>query len=134
MLGKSTKEMLPETLYFNERMLYDFNMEYYTPKNQDPFSSVGWFKEENEYFHPLSLSMSGETYGYHKLHEIMPIKDFFEMPNVMVEEILDSVSRGLKKREEAEAAKAKAKEDKNPDNIEKQLGAELRKAGIKLDR
>lgn len=126
--------MLPESLYFNERMLYDFNMGYYSPKTQNPFSSVGWFKEENEYFHPYSLSLAGETYGYHKLQELMPIKDFFEMPNVIVEEILDSVSRGLKKREDAEAAKAKAKDAQSPDNIEKQLGAELRKAGINLDR
>lgn len=123
--------MLPEALYFNELMLVDFNMGYYDQKSKDPFSSVGWFKEENEYFHPWSLAMSLETYGYHKLHEILPLKDYLEMPNVIVEEILESVSRGLSKRERADAERRRAEEDRSPTKVDRQLEAELRKSGIK---
>lgn len=78
--------------------------------------------------------MAAETYGYHKMNELMPLKDFFGLPNILVESMLDGVSRGLKKREEAEAAKAKSKDTQNPDNFTRHQKAELRKAGINVDK
>jgi hypothetical protein len=105
LLGRSTKHMLPEALALNEKMMVDLNLEYYNQKTRTPFSSIGYFSAENDFFHPWSLEQIGEHYGYHKLKELMDPKDFLTLPAVVVDEFLEAVSSGLNKREKAEAAK-----------------------------
>ena len=130
LLGASMDHLPEEALVFNELMMYDFNMGYYTPNKQTPFSSVGYFKEENEFIHPWSIESSGKQYGYHKLHEIIPLKDFMEMPAFIVDELVEAVTQGKIARDKEDAAEAKRREEernradktRDLDDVAKELG------------
>lgn len=128
LLGKSTKHLHQESLLLNEKMMVDLNLEYYNPKTRTPYSSIGYFPAENDFFHPWSIDQVGEHYGYHKLKELMDPKDYLTLPNVVVDEFLNAVSSGLNKREKAEAAKRAQQEGQSGGTREQQ--ELLRQAGI----
>lgn len=105
--------VLPESLVLNESMMHDFNMGYYEPKKRTPHSSVAYIEAENKFYHPWSIASSGRTYGYGKLKELIPLRDYMEMPNCIVEELLESV---------VEAEKERYKVDNPPDADPKKDG------------
>jgi hypothetical protein len=95
----------------NDGLLYDLNMGYYSRKTITPHSPIAFHKEEHEFYHPWSLISSGEEYGYGKLHEILPLKDFMTLPAVVVESMLEGVIKGQDRR----LSEERAKENKQPD-------------------
>jgi len=128
LLGKSVKQMLPETLLLNEKMMVDINFERYDPKTRTPYSSIAYNPAENAFFHPWSTEQVGEYFGYHKLGELMTPKDYLEMPSAVVDEFLEAVSKGLNKRDKAEEARRKAEEQRQ--GLPKEQQEDLRKAGF----
>lgn len=130
LLGKSTKAVLPETQLLNDKMMVDFNFERYDPKTRGPYSLIAWTKEENAFFHPWSLEQAGEHYGYHKLTELMAPKDYLTLPSVVVDEFLESVSKGLNKREKFEEDKRKERERAQGKQLPSGQQEELVRAGI----
>jgi hypothetical protein len=92
-------EVTPEAMSFNESMLHDLNMNYYTPATMDPFSSVAYIPGENEFYHEWSFKSVGKRYGYNKLHEILPLRDYMEMPMCMLDDLLTGVTEGRVQRD-----------------------------------
>lgn len=130
LLGKSTKHVLPETQLLNDKMLVDFNFERYEPKTRGPYSMIAWTAEENAFFHPWSIEQIGEHYGYHKLTELMSPKDYLSLPSTVVDEFLESVSKGLNKRDKYEEDKRKERERQQGNQLPKSQQDELQRAGI----
>lgn len=128
LLGKSTKQLTPEALLLNEKMMVDLNFERYTPKDKTPYSPIAYTAGENDFYHQWSIEQTGEHYGYHKLKEIMDPRDYLNLPNCVVEEFLNAVSSGLNKRDAAEAAKREQAAKKAGLSVTEQN--ELKKAGL----
>jgi len=93
------KDVTPEAMSFNESMLHDLNMNYYTPATMDPFSSVLYIPEENEFYHEWSIKSVAKKYGFYKLHEIMPLRDYMEMPMFMIDDLITGVGEGRSQRD-----------------------------------
>lgn len=98
LLGQSMDGVPPESMVFNESMMHDFNMGYYEPKKRTPHSSVAYFESENKFYHPWSIASSGKTYGYGKLKDLLPLRDYMEMPAAVVDELLEAVVEAEKER------------------------------------
>lgn len=113
-------------------MLVDFNLDLYNPRKKTPFSPIAYYPEENEFYHPWSLSRAYESYGYFKLNELIPITDYLNLPNVLVESLLINIPKGMSKRESEDVARANAKNrgKDDPNGLTRQQLEELRKAGV----
>lgn len=98
LLGKDISNITPEQLVSYESVLYDLNMGFYTTETQTPFSSVGYFKEENEFYHPLSLKETGKRYGFNKLEQMFPIDTFLKLPACMVDDLIEGLTEGKQAR------------------------------------
>jgi hypothetical protein len=130
LLGKSTKGLTPEAMIFNESMLHDLNMNYYTPANMDPFSSVAYIPVEHEFTHEWSIKAVAKKYGFYKLHEIMPLRDYMEMPMFLIDDLIQGVGEGRSQRDkidnppDADGNKPPKVGDTNKDLMEimRQLG------------
>jgi hypothetical protein len=114
-------------MVFSESMLHDLNMNYYNTKTKTPFSSVQYFKEEHEYYHPWSLKSSGKMFGFHKLHEVISLKDFMEWPMCVTDELLDGITEGRNERDKLDNpnppdADGKSSTNKDLKAIMQQLG------------
>lgn len=77
-------------------------MGYYNRRTINPFSSVGYFEEESKFYHTWSIYEQGRRYGSLKLKEIIPIKDYLELPAFVVEELIEGVSKGMIERDQYE--------------------------------
>jgi hypothetical protein len=99
LLGKSTKDVTPEAMVFNESMLHDLNMNHYTPATMDPFSSVAYIPEENNFYHEWSIKAVAKKYGFYKLHEILPLRDYMEMPMFLIDDLITGVTEGRSERD-----------------------------------
>lgn len=98
LLGKDISNITPEQLQRYERMLYDFNMGYYRADTMNPWSSVAFIKEENEYYHPLSFEETGKRYGFNKLHEVIPMDAYLKLPAYMVDDFISGITKGKEQR------------------------------------
>ena len=116
-------------MVFNESLLHDLNMGYYTLKTRTPHSSVGYNSDENKFFHQWSLESAGKEYGYAKLKELIPLHDYLTLPNSIVEEIIVGIVEG--ERERFQQDKEKQQEpDASKDGLTKEQLKELKKAGL----
>lgn len=79
-------------------VVHDLNMGYYTRNTMSPHSPIGFHQKEHEFYHPWSLESSGEEYAYAKLGDMLPIKDFITLPNVVVEAVLAGMIKGQERR------------------------------------
>lgn len=87
---------------FNESMLHDLNMNYYTPATMDPFSSVAYIPAENDFIHEWSIKSVAKKYGFYKLHEVMSLRDYMEMPMFMIDDLIAGVGEGRSQRDKAD--------------------------------
>lgn len=111
-------------------MLHDINMGYYTLKTMTPHSSVGYHKDENKFYHPWSLESCGKEFGYAKLKEILPIRDFLTLPNVVVEEVIQGIVDGEQERLKDDTQRQQRETDASKDGLTKEQLKELKKAGL----
>jgi len=126
LLGKDTSEVDPDSMLFNERMMYHFNMGYSTPNGRNPFSSVAYYEAEHKFFHPWSHNSNAKRYGYNKLKEILPLRDYLELPIHIVDEYIDGLVEGETARFEAE--KARDKEADTP--LKREQAALIKQLGL----
>lgn len=83
-----------------EELLHDLNMNYYSLKDiNDPHSSIGYYEKENEYYHPFSLHEVGKSYGYNKLQDIIPLKDYLDSPPSLLDPVIEGIIAGRTLRE-----------------------------------
>lgn len=87
---------------FNESMLRDLNMNYYTPATMDPFSSVAYVPVENEFTHEWSIKAVAKKYGFYKLHEVMSLRDYMEMPMFLIDDLIAGVGEGRSQRDKVD--------------------------------
>lgn len=99
LLGKSLKDVTPEAMSFNQSMLHDMNMNYYSPATMDPFSSVAYLPIENEFIHEWSVKAVAKKYGFYKLHEVMSLRDYMEMPMFLIDDLISGVGEGRTQRD-----------------------------------
>lgn len=100
---------------FNESMLHDLNMNHYTPATMDPFSSVAYIPEENNFWHEWSIKAVAKKYGFYKLHEIIPLKDYMEMPMFLIDDLITGVTEGRSERDKID----NPPESNNPNGLPK---------------
>jgi len=115
----------------NESMMHDLNMEYYNPKTRTPFSSIAYHPAENEFYHQWSIESVGEYYGYHKLSEVIPVRDYLLLPNCIVDEFVKAVSNGLDKRDKVEKERRR---EQNPGGFSKDQLELLKAAGLDVGK
>lgn len=123
--------VLQESLLFNESMLHDLNMGYYDLKTMTPHSSVGYFPAEHKFFHPWSLHSFGKEYGYAKLKEVIPLRDYMTLPNVVVEALIDGIVEGERQRFEDDGGNTPPQKDDALEGLTKEQLRELKKLGLK---
>jgi hypothetical protein len=83
-------------------MLHDLNMNHYTPATMDPFSSVAYIPEENDFYHEWSIKSVAKKYGFYKIHEIMPLRDYMEMPMFLIDDLISGVTEGRSQRDKVD--------------------------------
>lgn len=108
-------------------MLHDFNMGYYDRSTLKPHSSVTFVEKENEYYHPWSIDAIGHQYGWGKLKEIIPLKEYLTLPAHLVENLVKGITKGEEQRSKADAAAAPpteglSKEDRELLALAKKVG------------
>lgn len=132
-LGNGNVGLTDFTIKLNESALHDINMGYYTRKTITPFTSVGYFEEENKFYHPWSIFEQGKKYGSLKLKEVIPIKDYLELPGFIVDDLIDGISKGMIERDNYERDNAPKHDPlKTLSDQDKELIKKLRESGIEL--
>ena len=103
-------------------------MGYYHPSKMTPHSSVAFIEKENEFVHPWSIENLGREYGYGKMKEIIPLKDYLTLPAFLVDNLVRGLIRGETQRAKADAA-ARPPDD-HLSREDKDLLAMARKLGL----
>jgi len=125
-LGKDLRGVSADSMLLNERMLYHLNMGYYGIARRSPFASVAYYEAEHNFYHPWSWKSSGKRYGFNKLSEVLPLKDYMSMPMAMLDELLEAVVEGQIARQKAE----EEQEDDSDSAIRKEQLAMIKKLGL----
>lgn len=99
LFGVTIDSANPEKLEFDEQVLYDINMGYVDPTEITPHSSVAFHKAENDFFHPWSIDNVGYQYGYARLKDIIPLRDYLTLPAHLVDGLIEGIVDGEKKRQ-----------------------------------
>lgn len=81
-----------------ESMLHDLDMGYYELDEKDPFRSIRWVKEENAYNHQFSLEEIGREYAFNRLQEYIPLELYLNLPNVILEDLINGLINGRNER------------------------------------
>lgn len=117
---------------FNESMLHDLNMNYYTPGTMDPFSSVAYIPVENEFIHEWSIKAVAKKYGFYKLHEVMSLRDYMEMPMFLIDDLIAGVGEGRSQRDKVDNPPDQDGNNKSPNVKEtnKDLMEIMRQLGL----
>lgn len=126
LLGKKLDGILPETMVNNERLMYHMNMGFYTPQTQTPHSSVAYHEAEHKFYHPWSNHSFAKQYGYSRIKEIMPLKDYMMLPSCQVDEWIEGVVEGESARFELE----KSQQDQQMSELEKQQAELAKRTGL----
>lgn len=112
---------------FQESMLHDFNMGYYDRSTMSPHSSVAFIKMENGFVHPWSIKHLGHQYGYGKMKEIIPLRDYLTLPAFLVDDLMGGITEGEALRTKQDTPK----QDDTPLSKEDRALLELaKKAGL----
>lgn len=98
LFGQPVDSSNPEKTELDEQILHDINMGYIDPTDITPHSSVAFHKAENEFYHPWSIESLGHQYGYARLKEIIPLKDYLTLPAHLVDGLIEGIMDGEKKR------------------------------------
>jgi len=135
LLGQSLEGVLPESLVFNELMLYQINMGY-SGQKRSPHASVAYTPGEHKFYHPWSWESSGKTFGFNKIKEVMTLEQYMTWPVAMVDALLDGLVEGESTRYKLDNPE-KPTTDKDPiqkaqDEIIKALGLKDTLKDVKL--
>lgn len=107
-------------------MLHDFNMGYYNRSTMTPHSSVAFIKMENGFIHPWSIKHIGNQYGYGKMKELIPLKDYLTLPAFLVDDLVSGITEGEALRAKQDAPKqdntALSKEDRELLELARKVG------------
>lgn len=86
----------------------------YIGDNEPVSNHLRFNKASLEFSHPWAAHIVGETFGSREYGKLIPIKDYFEMPVDLVEDILEGVARGEEKAAKARAAAIRRAESQAP--------------------
>lgn len=73
-------------------------MGYYRFKERTPFDSVGFHSAENDYYHEYSLKEVGRRYAFNKLNELLPLKEYLELPLHTLPDMIEGLREGTFER------------------------------------
>lgn len=121
LLGKDFSGIPREEHHLNNELLYDLNMGYEHREKVHPLQAVRYHAMESGYLHPWSFDNVAEQYGFSKLEEFMPFRDYLELPAHCVDRLIQGLTKGRKKRKEADdkarAEQAERNKQTNAANI-----------------
>lgn len=107
-------------------MLHDFNMGYYNRSTMSPHSSIAFIKMENGFIHPWSIKNLGHQFGFGKMKEIIPLKDYLTLPAFLVDDLVAGITEGEAIRSKQDTPKpdntALSKEDRELLELAKKAG------------
>lgn len=125
LLGIQLKGSDPDALAFQDSILHDFNMGYYNRSTMSPHSSVAFIKMENGFIHPWSIKNVGHQFGYGKMKELIPLRDYLTLPAFLVEDLLTGITDGESLRSKQDKPKEDpglSKEDREMLELAKKIG------------
>lgn len=120
LLGKDVSNLNDFALTVNESLLHDFNMGYVDGRTLTPFSSAGYYEVESSFRHPWEISELGRVYTFLKLKDVIPLKEFLDLPKFIIDDLIDGMSKGMTERDALEKQRL-SKEENNTNKLMQDL-------------